>query len=93
MFKLKRVEKGETNRWKVSTRDGYIEIVGSDDFVIRMVRDLCQSSEEFQAIMRRNLKGETLESVAKEMRKAGFDERIVRDFENGDFWPDTIFEK
>lgn len=93
MFKLKRVEKGEENKFTVSTPDGYISIVGTDVFVVRMVKDLCRTSEEFLNILRENMKGMTHEDLAKEMRQAGFPEDIVKDFEEDNFWDDFIYEK
>lgn len=93
MFKLKRVEKGGENKFTLSTPDGYITIAGNDGFVTRLIKDLCRTSEEFLTILRENLRGETIESVAMEMRKAGFDEDVVRDFENDNFWDDVIYEK
>ncbi len=90
MFKLKRTTKDEENKFKISTPDGYIEIAGTGDFVVRMVKSLCRESEEFLAVLRENTKGLTHEDVAEEMRKAGFDEDIVKDFENDNFWADII---
>lgn len=93
MFKLKRVEQGEENKFTITVGDDYISIAGAGEFVARMVKDLCQNSEEFEAILRENLQGLTHEDVAREMRRAGFDEDIVRDFEDDNFWDDVIFEK
>jgi hypothetical protein len=93
MFKLKRTTKDAENKFTVTTPDGYITIAGTGDFVVRMVRSLCTESEEFLNILRENMQGETHESIAAEMRKAGFPEDIVTDFENDNFWADVIFDK
>ncbi len=90
MFKLKRVEDDQQNSIRVTTPEGSVEIKGTSAFVVRMFKSLCEESTEFFEVMRANLAGMTREQVAAEMRRAGFDERIVRDFENYDYWDDII---
>jgi hypothetical protein len=90
MFEIERIPKGSENKFTVSTPNGYITIAGNDEFVIRMVRDICQNSEEFINEMRETLRGETRESVAIKMRQAGFPENLVQDFEDGIIWDDLI---
>lgn len=93
MLKIKRVEKGQENKFTVSSPSGYITVAGTDEFVTRMIKDLCQTSEEFLNIFRETLRGMTHADVAAEMRRGGFSEDIVRDFENDNFWDDVIYEK
>lgn len=93
MFEIKRVEKGAENKFTVSSPGGYITVAGTDEFVTRMIKDLCRNSEEFLNIFRETLRGMTHADVAAEMRRGGFSEDIVRDFENDNFWDDVIYEK
>lgn len=92
MFKLKRIEEGGENKFTVSAPEGYITIAGTSEFVVEIFKDLCRTSEAFLAFVRRNTEGVTHEDVAAEMRKAGFPENIVQDFENDNFWDDVIYE-
>lgn len=90
MFKIKRTEDKNNNHFTISTNDGFIRIEGKSDFVVRMIKDICENSEEFLNILKENLQGKTIESVAEKMRSAGFPENIVTDFENGNLWDDLI---
>ncbi len=92
MFKIKRISAGGENVFRIATDDGTIEIRGRDTFVVRMVKSLCEESSEFLEILRDNLAGEMHETIAAKMRRAGFDEDIVKDFENDSFWDDIIFD-
>ncbi len=88
MFNIKRIKEGE-NSFIVTTDEGSVSIVGTGDFVVRMVKAVCES-DEFVELVRKNLEGVSREDIAVEMRLAGFPEQIIIDFENGDFWADII---
>lgn len=90
MFKIKRVEAGEENVFRIATPDGTIEIRGTDDFVVRMMKSLSEESTAYLEIVRENFAGETRESIAAKMRDAGFPENLVTEFERGEFWDDLI---
>lgn len=92
MFNLTRVEDSEPNMFRVETEDGYIVVAGSSQFVSKMIPALCESNE-FEQILRENLGDMTKKDVAQEMRRAGFPEEIVVEFENNDFWPSLLEEK
>lgn len=80
MIEFKRVTDAEENSIIVTGSEGYIKVVGTADFVVRFIKDLCENSKEFQSELQQAVRGETVESVAAKLRDGGFNEEIIQDF-------------
>jgi hypothetical protein len=82
MFSIERVEKGEPCRIEVTGPEGRIEISGDTGFVTQVFESICGAGPVVLEFVRRALEDATKEDIAVEMRRAGFPESIVTDFEN-----------
>jgi len=88
-FKRIRDDSDEDNYIKLTVEEGSIEIRGEGDFVTGLFKAMCET-EEFCALVRRNLNGATREEVAAQLREQGFPEHLCRDIEDGIIWDDFI---